>query len=121
MTAFVVRAPATAAFETIDVELLGAFRALRDALASGRAAVVVLSDTHVAAHGEPADAALAHALLGLVRSLATEGARAGWVINALSVADGIDPEPWIERLGDPGELRGGLIRLGDGHLGRIPA
>lgn len=121
MTPFVLHAPAAADLDTLDAVLLRAFRELRDALAGGRVAVVVLSDTHLAGHGEPADAAVAHALVGLVRALATEGAREGWAINALAVADGVDPEPWIARLGEPGALRGGVIRLGDGHLGRIPA
>ena len=39
------------------------------------------------AHGDEFDAALAHGLIGLVRALAIEGAKPGWTINALAVAE----------------------------------
>ena len=118
MTPFVLRQPQSD-LDRLDTVLLDAFRALRAALAEGRPAIVVLADADVSAHGDPVGAALAHGLLGLVRALATEGAREGWIVNALSVGEGADPGPWIERLADPHDLRGALVRLGGEHLGRI--
>lgn len=120
MTPFVLRQETTT-LESLAVDLLDAFTALREALDAGRPALVVLADEDVSGHREPAGAAFAHALLGLVRALSIEGARDGWVINAVSIPAGIDAGPWIERLADPADLRGALVRLGAAHLGRIPA
>ena len=121
MTPFVLEQGRESSFEELPEALLGAFRSLVGALGEGRPAVVVLRDVDIAGRGDPAAAAYAHALLGLVRALAIEGARDGWVINAVSIADDAPAHAWVERLGQPEGLSGALLRLGDGHLGRIPA
>ena len=117
-------APAGVGIELLEETLLDAFHALRDALAGGRPAIAVVRDADVLGHGEPADAALANALVGLVRALATEGTRDGWTVNALAVPDELDPDAlsvWIDRLAHANGLTGGLVRLGDLHLGRVPS
>ena len=117
-------APTGVDIELLEETLLGAFHALRDALASGRPAIAVVRDADVLGHGDAADAALANALVGLVRALATEGTRDGWMVNALAVPDDVDPDGasvWIDRLAHANGLTGGLVRLGDLHLGRVPS
>jgi NAD(P)-dependent dehydrogenase (short-subunit alcohol dehydrogenase family) len=120
MSTFVYEQPSASSFKTLDTELLRAFRSLLGALTDGRPAVVVVRDEDLAAHGDPAAAAHAHALLGLVRSLAIEGERAGWSVNAVAVDDDTPAGAWVERLGDPQGLSGALVRLGIRHLGRTP-
>jgi hypothetical protein len=61
------------------------FAESRDAVLAGRPVLIVLKERDVLGHGAPVDAAMAHALVGLVRALATEGIRSGWQINAVSL------------------------------------
>jgi hypothetical protein len=111
MNPSVVRQPEIGGFDELEDALLQAFRQL---VSSDGPCVVVLRDADVAAHGDPVAAALAHALLGLVRALALEGR----TVNALSVDDP-DPDPaWIERLADSQGLNGQLVRLGGRGLGK---
>jgi NAD(P)-dependent dehydrogenase (short-subunit alcohol dehydrogenase family) len=109
--------------DDIESALLDAFRTLRAAVEAGQPAVVIVRDSDLLGHGEPADAAVAAGLVGMVRAFATEGTRDGWVLNALAV----DPDvtataraEWIARLSEPNGITGELVRLGPGHLGRIP-
>jgi hypothetical protein len=116
--------PSGLGIELLEETLLDAFHALRDAVTSGRPAIVIVRDADVLGHGDPAGAALANALVGLVRALATEGTRDGWTVNALAVPDELDPDAlsvWIDRLAHANGLTGGLVRLGDLHLGRVPS
>jgi hypothetical protein len=120
----VYTAPAGLGVELLAETLLEAFHVLRDAVAGGRPAIAVVRDADVLGHGEPAEAALANALVGLVRALATEGARDRWTVNALAVPARLDPDAlsvWIDRLADPNGMTGGLVRLGELHLGRVPS
>lgn len=119
--ALVYEAPAGIGIEGLEDALLDAFRAVRDAVSAGRPVVVIVRDADVLGHGEPADAALANALVGLVRAFATEGGRDGWRVNALSVPDGDERAAWVDRLADPQGVSGAIVRLGDLHLGRVPA
>lgn len=120
---FVFSAMAGVELAELDEALLRAFRAIREALIEGRAVIVFVSDSDLLGHGSPADAALAGGLLGLTRALATEGVREGWRINALAIADDIDPvelDAWTTRLAESTALNGGLLRLGNLHLGKVP-
>ena len=115
MSALVLRQPEIGGFDELEDALLGAFRAL---VAQGAdPSVVVLRAVDVAAQGEPVDAALAHGLLGLVRALALEN----FTLNALALEDQAGAEAWIERLADPHELNGQLIRVDSRGLGRLSA
>ncbi|MBV9464806.1 MAG: hypothetical protein JO206_12025 [Solirubrobacterales bacterium] len=125
MTApFVHAAPRGVGIEGLEAALLEAFQRLREALTAGRPAVVIVRDADLLGHGDPADAALANGLLGLVRALATEGAREQWIVNALAVdgeeTDEAAQDVWVQRLSEPVGVTGVLIRLGDLHLGRVP-
>jgi NAD(P)-dependent dehydrogenase (short-subunit alcohol dehydrogenase family) len=107
----------------LEPALLAAFRRARAALAAGRPVVAVVRDGDLLGHGEPADAALANAVLGLVRTLAVEGVREGWTVNALAVGEGVSEQQratWTRRLGEGEAAGGALLRLGELHLGRVP-
>jgi hypothetical protein len=109
---------------TSDIEdaLLEAFKTLRAAVEAGQPGIVIVRDSDLLGHGEPADAAVAAGLVGMVRAFAVEGTRDGWVLNAVSVDEQTTAAAravWIDRLSDPQGATGELIRLGAGHLGRI--
>ena len=107
----------------LEVELTRAFLAMREAAANGDAVVVCVDERDVLGVGEPAQSALAHGLLGLARALAIEGSKPGWRIAVLSSTPEVPADErrrWIERLSEPGAASGTLVRLGGGHLGRVP-
>jgi hypothetical protein len=104
MKPLVLRQPEIGGFDELEDALLEAFRRL---VAHDGPCVVVLRDVDVAGHGDPAAAALAHALFGLVRALAIEG----FVVNALSGDDPGPDEGWVDRLADPQGLNGQLVRV----------
>jgi hypothetical protein len=119
----VYEAPLGIDLDGLEVAILEAFHRLRDAVAGGSPAVVIIRESDLLGHGDAADAALANALLGLVRALATEGLREGWVVNALSIPDDLAEavrRAWIDRLSEPQGISGAVIRLGELHLGRAP-
>jgi hypothetical protein len=123
VSALVLVAAEGVGLDDLEPVLLDAFKRLRDAVVAGRPAVVVVRERDVLGHGGELDAALAHGLLGLVRALATEGAKPGWTVNALSVADetsAAERAAWIERLASPAGASGAVVRLGGAHLGRVP-
>lgn len=119
----VVRQPRDIGTDELDAELLRAFRACRDALVGGRPVLVLLHEEDVLAHGDPAGAAMAHALIGVVRALAVEGEREGWSIDAIGVGPGDDPDDgaWLARAGSAAGGNGALLRSGFAHLGRVRA
>jgi hypothetical protein len=124
MSTLSYEAPDIGALDELEDQLTRAFLVIRSALDRGDSVVVVVADADIQGVGSTAGAALAHGLLGLVRALAIEGRKPGWRVNALSVAAGVDPDDraaWVERLGAPDGATGALIRLGDEHLGRVPA
>lgn len=109
--------------DQLEDELARAFSSIRAAIDEGEAVVVVLDDRDVQGVGDPAQAALAHGLLGLVRALATEGRKPGWRIAAMSSTGAVEPaerQRWIDHLSESGSIAGSLVRLGGEHLGRVP-
>jgi NAD(P)-dependent dehydrogenase (short-subunit alcohol dehydrogenase family) len=120
--AVVYVAPHDIGIDFLEETLLDAFLTIRDALTRDRPAVAVIRESDVLGHGDPADAALATALVGMVRTLATEGTREGWTVNVLSIPDDLPSDAldeWVARLAAPHGMTGGLVRLGDLHLGRV--
>jgi NAD(P)-dependent dehydrogenase (short-subunit alcohol dehydrogenase family) len=97
-----------------------AFYAVREAVPAGRPVIVVVRDDDLLGQRSPEDAALAAALLGMVRALAMEGARRGWQVNAVSHGDGGGPlEETIRWLGTVPGVTGQLLRVTTDHLGRV--
>jgi hypothetical protein len=122
VTAVVVEAAEGVGLDGLEPALLDAFKRLRAAVLAGRPAVVVVRERDLLAHGDEFDAALAHGVIGLVRALAIEGAKPGWTINALAVAEDTGAEErarWLERLAEPAGASGTVVRLGAGHLGKL--
>jgi NAD(P)-dependent dehydrogenase (short-subunit alcohol dehydrogenase family) len=121
--------------------LTAAFVAAREALEAGRPVVVVLAAGDLLGQGDPLDAAVATGLLGMVRTLAIEGAKPGWRINVVAgpgVAEdgeeeefGVAPEAEAADEEDPvaltigmlaeSELTGQLLQVGGANLGKLPA
>jgi NAD(P)-dependent dehydrogenase (short-subunit alcohol dehydrogenase family) len=121
--------------------LSSAFAAVVEALEAQRPVVVVVAAGDLLGQGDPLDAAVAAGLLGMVRTLAIEGAKPGWRINVVAgpgfAEDGEEEEfgvaPEVEAADeeDPvaltigmlaeSELTGQLLQAGGANLGKLPA
>ena len=121
--------------------LTAAFVEAREALEAQRPVVVVVAAGDLLGQGDPLDAAVAGGLLGMVRTLAIEGAKPGWRINIVAgpgVAEdgeeeefGVAPEAEAADEEDPvaltigmlaeSELTGQLLQAGGANLGKLPA
>jgi hypothetical protein len=124
VSVLVYEPPAEVGIQELERELTRAFESTRRAVERGDAVVLSLDEVDVQGVGEPASAALAHGLLGLARALAIEGRKPGWQVAVLSSPIDVDPAErlrWIEQLAVPGAASGALVRLGDGHLGKVTA
>jgi NAD(P)-dependent dehydrogenase (short-subunit alcohol dehydrogenase family) len=106
--------------DAVEPQLTAGFLQLRAAVLEGEPAVVVVDDADLLGQGDPADAAVATGLLGLVRALAMEGARDGWRVNAVSCR-GEDPDldDTVSGVLAMRALSGQLIRLGTAHIGKV--
>jgi len=115
--------PADVRLDDLEATLTRAFHRINAALQRGRAVVVALDERDVEGVGGPAAAALAHGLLGLARALAVEGGKEGRRIAVLSAPaelDSAERAAWVEQLAASPAASGTLVRLGGGHLGRVP-
>jgi NAD(P)-dependent dehydrogenase (short-subunit alcohol dehydrogenase family) len=120
--------------------LTGAFVAAREALEAQRPVVVVLAAGDLLGQGDPLDAAVATGLLGMVRTLAIEGAKPGWRINVVAgpgvaahdgeglavaptdeAADEEDPVALTIAMVADSELTGQLLQARGANLGKLPA
>jgi NAD(P)-dependent dehydrogenase (short-subunit alcohol dehydrogenase family) len=120
--------------------LSAAFAAIGEALEARRPVVVVLAAGDLLGQGDPLDAAVATGLLGMVRTLAIEGAKPGWRINAVAgpgvaasegeglavtstdeAADEEDPVALTIAMLADSELTGQLLQVGGANLGKLPA
>lgn len=124
----------------VTAALTEAFVAARDALEARRRVVVVLAAGDLLGQGDPLDAAVATGLLGMVRTLAIEGAKPGWRINVVAgpgvaasggeglavastdeAADEEDPVALTIAMVADSELTGQLLQAGGANLGKLPA
>lgn len=118
----VIEAAREVTLDEVESALVVAFHRARVALNNGRAVVVLVREEDLLGHGDPPAAAVAGALVGLVRALATEGVRNDWRVNALATTDAVsasDRSEWIDRLSDVHGASGVVVRLGQLHLGRL--
>jgi NAD(P)-dependent dehydrogenase (short-subunit alcohol dehydrogenase family) len=116
----------------VTTALTGAFAAARAALEAGRPVAVVVAAGDLLGQGAPLDAAVATGLLGMVRTLAIEGARPGWRVNVVAGAGiatdkgeaGGQDDPAVAEtvamLADS-SLTGQLLQVGGANLGKLPA
>ncbi|HVX32229.1 MAG TPA: hypothetical protein VHA80_03735 [Solirubrobacterales bacterium] len=108
--------------EALGSALTAAFVEVRAALDAGRPVTVVLRAADLEGQGSPLDAALATGVLGMVRTLAIEGAKPGWRVNV--VAGGGDDDGAVEEtvalLADP-PFSGQLLQTGGANLGKVVA
>lgn len=124
MSTLVIRQRATD-LDELEHQLLEHFLRAREALLGGSAVSVEVRVGDLLGQGAVADAALAHAMLGVARALAIEGARPGWLINTVAVGDDGLTAPTAdsalaETLGDLG-VTGQLVYGGSEQLGRVPS
>jgi NAD(P)-dependent dehydrogenase (short-subunit alcohol dehydrogenase family) len=107
----------------VTAVLTESFAAIREGLEAGRPVIVVLAAGDLLGQGDPLDAAVATALLGMVRTLGIEGAKPGWRVNA--VAGGEDDataiDETIDLLARSSALTGQLLQVGGANLGKVPA
>jgi len=103
--------------------LTGAFAEIRAALEAGRPVVVVLDAGDLLGQGAPLDAAVATALLGMVRTLGIEGAKPGWRVNVVAGGpeDAAAIEETVAMLGRSSSVTGQLLQVGGANLGKLPA
>lgn len=107
-----------------DVDAVGrqldeAFAAIKAAV-DERSVVVLVCDGDLLGQGDPCDAAVATALLGMVRALTQEGAKPGWQLNVVSHHDREGPvTETCDRLASIPGLSGQLIRVGRAHIGKV--
>ncbi|HVT00435.1 MAG TPA: hypothetical protein VHE08_07955 [Solirubrobacterales bacterium] len=109
--------------------LTEAFLAAREALEAGRPVAVVLAAGDLLGQGSTLDAAVATGLLGMVRTLAIEGAKPGWRINVVA-AEGVaadgggEDDPAVAEviaMSTSSSLTGRLLQVGGANLGKLPA
>jgi NAD(P)-dependent dehydrogenase (short-subunit alcohol dehydrogenase family) len=124
----------------VTTALTAAFVTAREALEARRPVVVVLAAGDLLGQGDPLDAAVATGLLGMVRTLAIEGAKPGWRINVVAgpgvaasggeglavastdeAADEEDPVALTIAMVADSELTGQLLQVGGANLGKLPA
>jgi hypothetical protein len=110
--------------DAVGRQLDAAFTAMQGAVLADPPVpvTVVVHDPDLLGQGDPCDAAVATALLGMVRTLAIEGTKPGWQLNVVTGVDVADP--LLARARDglaaiPG-LTGQLIRMGGtAHIGKV--
>jgi hypothetical protein len=106
--------------DAVASQLDDAFAAMKAAVAENDPVTVVVADGDLLGQGDPCDAAVACALLGMVRTLAIEGAKHGWQLNVVSHRDGAGPvRETQEALASVPGLTGQLVRVGTEHLGKV--
>jgi NAD(P)-dependent dehydrogenase (short-subunit alcohol dehydrogenase family) len=107
--------------DAIAVALTGAFSAIRAGLEGGSSVAVVLRAADLEGQGTPADAAVATGILGMVRTLAIEGAKPGWRVNVVAAGgDDADVDGVLAALADA-PLSGQLLQTGGANLGKVVA
>ncbi|MBS1845331.1 MAG: hypothetical protein JST53_13025 [Actinobacteria bacterium] len=111
----------TAELDSVTEVLTAAFADVKAAVLVERPVVVLIHDGDLLGQGEVVAASVAAGLLGLVRALALEGAKAGWRVNAVShrgdedARSARDIAEWLAG----SDLSGQLIRVGTAHLGKV--
>lgn len=105
----------------VTAALTGAFAAAREALEAGRPVVTVVAARDLMGQGSPLDAAVATGLLGMVRTLAIEGAKPGWRINVVAAGEDEEAIEGTVATVAGSSLTGQLLQVGGANLGKLPA
>jgi hypothetical protein len=120
----VLRPPALGEqIDAVGPTLSAAFAEVRTALAAGRPVTVVVDAGDLLGQGSPLDAAVATALLGMVRTLGIEGSKAGWRVNVVAggAGDAAAIDETVALLAGSSFLTGQLLQVGGANLGKLPA
>jgi NAD(P)-dependent dehydrogenase (short-subunit alcohol dehydrogenase family) len=109
--------------DAVGPTLSAAFAEIRAALEAGRPVTVVVDAGDLLGQGSPLDAAVATALLGMVRTLGIEGAKPGWRVNVVAggAEDAAAIDETVALLARSSSLTGQLLQVGGANLGKVPA
>lgn len=115
----VVRATNPADLDEVRAGLVDAFEQVQRAIGDEDDVVVVLPATDLLGHGGAARSAYVGGLVGMVRAVAFEGARPGWVINALALPEGVEvADVDVAAYVGPG-VTGQVVTVGPGLVGKV--
>jgi len=119
MSVVIEQRPAAGLTDVAD-QLRDAFLRARDAIDASEPVVIVAQAPDLLGQGTVEDAAVATGLLGLMRAITFEGASKGWQINMIAVDAGSQaPEELLAMARQPGALRGQVLNVGTGHMGKV--
>jgi NAD(P)-dependent dehydrogenase (short-subunit alcohol dehydrogenase family) len=106
--------------DAVTPALTGTFVKARAALEAGRPVAVVLDERDLLGQRSPLDAAVATGLLGMVRTLAIEGAKPGWRVNVVAGGEGDEAavEEAVATLAGS-SLSGQVLQVGGANLGKV--
>ena len=101
-------------------QLRGAFLLTRQAIDASATVVIIVQAPDLLGQGSVEDAAVATGLVGLMRAVTFEGASKGWQINMVAVDRGASaPAELIVLAGELGPLKGQILNVGTGHMGKV--
>jgi hypothetical protein len=99
--------------------LVEAFERVQQAIGSDDDVVVVVPAVDLLGHRGPERSAYVGGLVGMVRAVAFEGARPGWVINALALPEGVEvADADVASYAGPG-VSGQVLTVGVGLVGKV--
>ena len=101
-------------------QLRAAFLLTRGAIDASSTVVMVVQAPDLLGQGSVEDAAVATGLMGLMRAVTFEGASKGWQVNMIAVDPGASaPADLLAMAGQPGPLKGQILNVGSGHMGKV--
>lgn len=101
-------------------QLRGAFLITRQAIEANATVVIVVQAPDLLGQGSVEDAAVASGLMGLMRAVTFEGASKGWQVNMVAVDRGAGaPAELIALAGKLGPIKGLVLNVGTGHMGKV--
>jgi hypothetical protein len=115
----VLRATEPADLVQVRAGLVAAFELVQRAIGSDDDVVVVVPAADLLGHRGPERSAYVGGLVGLVRAVAFEGVRPGWVINALALPEGVEvADGDVAAYVGPG-VSGQVVTVGTGLVGKV--
>jgi hypothetical protein len=115
----VIRAGEPSGLAEVRTGLVDAFERVQRAIVAEESVVVVVAAADLLGHRGPELGAYVGGLVGMVRAVAFEGARPGWVINALALPDGVEvADPDVSSYVGTG-VTGQVITVGAGLVGKV--
>jgi hypothetical protein len=99
--------------------LLTAFEQVKAAIAAGEDVLMAVPAADLLGHRGPERGAYVGGLVGMVRAVAFEGARPGWVINVVALPEGVEVADGDLDLYVGAGVTGQVVTVGTGLLGKV--